>query len=59
MEDQKYTETQYWNGEVPDEVFGDYLKEYGYEYTPSGIVDDITLNSYEALSKEKENIKKP
>ena len=43
MEDQKYTETQYWNGEVPDELFGDYLKEYGYEYTPSGIVDDLSL----------------
>ena len=59
MEDQKYTETQYWKGEVPDELFGDYLKEYGYEYTPQGVVDSITLKSYEPLSKEKDNIKKP
>ncbi len=29
-----YTEQQYWNGEVPDDQFEEYLNKYGYEYTP-------------------------
>ena len=29
-----YTEKEYWEGRVPDELFEDYLQKYGYEYTP-------------------------
>ena len=31
----KYTEKEYWDGLVPDELFEEYLNKYGYEYTPS------------------------
>ena len=30
-----YTEKEYWEGLVPDELFEEYLNKYGYEYTPS------------------------
>ena len=30
----EYTEKEYWEGLVPDELFKDYLNKYGYEYTP-------------------------
>ncbi len=30
----EYTEKEYWEGEVPDELFEEYLEKYGYEYTP-------------------------
>ena len=30
----KYTEKEYWDGLVPDELFEEYLNKYGYEYTP-------------------------
>ena len=30
-----YTEKEYWEGKVPDELFEEYLKKYGYEYTPT------------------------
>ncbi len=29
-----YTEKDYWEGKVPDELFEEYLQKYGYEYTP-------------------------
>ncbi len=29
-----YTEKEYWDGLVPDELFEEYLQKYGYEYTP-------------------------
>ena len=29
-----YTEKDYWEGRVPDELFEEYLQKYGYEYTP-------------------------
>lgn len=29
-----WTELDYWNGNVPDEHFDEYLNIYGYEYTP-------------------------
>ncbi len=29
-----WTELDYWNGNVPDEHFDEYLNKYGYEYTP-------------------------
>ena len=31
---QTYTEKDYWEGRVPDELFEEYLQKYGYEYTP-------------------------
>ena len=39
---QEYTEQQYWNGEVPDDQFEEYLNKYGYEYTPTVTVDKPT-----------------
>ena len=30
----EYTEKEYWECKVPDEKFTEYLKKYGYEYTP-------------------------
>jgi len=30
----EYTEKEYWEGLVPDELFEEYLNKYGYEYTP-------------------------
>ena len=32
--DSSYTEKDYWEGRVPDELFEEYLNRYGYEYTP-------------------------
>ena len=29
----EYTEKEYWEGLVPDELFEEYLNKYGYEYT--------------------------
>ena len=31
---EEYTEKEYCDGEVPDELFEEYLKKYGYDYTP-------------------------
>ena len=31
----EYTEKDYWEGKVPDEKFDEYLKKYGYDYTPT------------------------
>ena len=30
----EYTANEYWNGEVPEHEFEQYLQKYGYEYTP-------------------------
>ncbi len=30
----QYSEKDYWEGRVPDELFEEYLNKYGYEYTP-------------------------
>ena len=35
-------EQQYWNGEVPDDQFEEYLNKYGYEYTPTVTEDKPT-----------------
>ena len=29
-----YSEKDYWEGKVPDELFDEYLEKYGYDYTP-------------------------
>ena len=31
----KYSEKDYWEGKVPDDIFEEYLKKYGYAYTPT------------------------
>ena len=31
----EYSEKDYWEGRVPDDKFKEYLKKYGYEYTPT------------------------
>ena len=31
----EYSEKDYWEGRIPDELFDEYLEKYGYEYTPS------------------------
>ena len=31
----EYSEKDYWEGRVPDEKFDEYLKKYGYDYTPT------------------------
>ena len=35
MTNREYTEKEYWEGKVPSELFDEYLKKYGYEYTPT------------------------
>ena len=30
----QYSEKDYWEGRVPDELFDEYLQKYGYAYTP-------------------------
>ena len=30
----EYSEKDYWEGRIPDELFDEYLEKYGYEYTP-------------------------
>ena len=35
MTKKEYTEKEYWEGKVPDELFEEYLNKYGYEYTPT------------------------
>ena len=35
MSDYTPTEKDFWEGRVPDDKFDEYLKKYGYEYTPS------------------------
>ena len=42
IQELEYTEYQYWNGEVPDDQFEEYLNKYGYEYTPTVTVDKPT-----------------
>ena len=31
----EYSEKDYWECRIPDELFDEYLEKYGYEYTPS------------------------
>ena len=31
----EYTEKEYWEGKLPDELFDEYLSKYVYEYTPT------------------------
>lgn len=46
----EYTEKEYWDGLVPDELFDKYLKIYGYEYTP--LIKDNASTKLEASLQE-------
>ena len=39
----EYTEKEYWEGLVPDELFEEYLNKYGYEYTPVNTNENTKL----------------
>ena len=52
----EYSENDYWEGKVPDEKFDEYLKKYGYEYTPTDY-DKIPPRYWELLLYSKDNIK--
>ena len=41
----EYSEKDYWEGRVPDELFEDYLNIYGYEYTPTNLDRDIEIKT--------------
>ena len=47
----EYTEKEYWEGLVPDELFEEYLNKYGYEYTPVNTNENTKLAT--SLQKEK------
>ena len=52
----EYTEKDYWEGRVPDDKFEEYLKKYGYEYTPTDY-DKIPSRYWELWLQSKEIIK--
>ena len=52
----EYTEKDYWEGKVPDDKFEEYLKKYGYEYTPTDY-DKIPSRYWELWLQSKEIIK--
>ena len=31
----RFTESDYWNGDIPEDKFDEALNKYGYEYTPT------------------------
>ena len=35
QKEKEYSEKENWEGKVPDEKFDEYLKKYGYDYTPT------------------------
>ena len=35
QKEKEYSEKEYWEGKVPGEKFDEYLKKYGYDYTPT------------------------
>jgi len=41
----EYTEKEYWEGLVPDELFEEYLNKYGYEYTPVNTNENTTFET--------------
>ena len=46
----EFTESDYWNGDIPDDKFDEALNQYGYEYTPSSY--PRTLDSYHAMEQD-------
>ena len=41
----EYTANEYWNGDVPEHEFEQYLQKYGYEYTPPTDINRFKLDS--------------
>ena len=41
----EYTANEYWNGDVPEQEFEQYLQKYGYEYTPPTDITRFKLDS--------------
>ena len=52
----EYTESDYWNGNISDDKFDEYLNKYGYEYTPSSY--PRTLDSYHAQEQDPHTAEK-
>ena len=51
-----FTESDYWNGDIPDDKFDEALNQYGYEYTPSSY--PRTLDSYHAMEQDPHTAQK-
>ena len=52
----EFTESDYWNGDIPDDKFDEALNQYGYEYTPSSY--PRTLDSYHAMEQDPHTAQK-
>ena len=48
----EYSEKDYWEGKVPDDLFEDYLKIYGYEYTPINEQEYIVVDKTGTIMSE-------
>ena len=48
----EYIEKDYWEGKVPDDLFEDYLKMYGYEYTPTNEQEYIVVDKTGTIMSE-------
>ena len=53
--DSSYTEKDYWEGRIPDDFFEEYLKKYGYEYTPEVDTTRFKLDSPFLHNEEEDN----
>ena len=53
----EYTEKEYWDGLVPDELFEEYLNKYGYEYTPPKIEMKIPNWQHHSKKEKKRKLK--
>jgi hypothetical protein len=51
----EYTANEYWNGDVPEHEFEQYLQKYGYEYTPEIDVTRFKLDSSLLHNDDEEN----
>ena len=48
----EYSEKDYWEGKVPDDLFEDYFKMYGYEYTPTNEQEYIVVDKTGTIMSE-------
>ena len=51
----EYTANEYWNGDVPEHEFEQYLQKYGYEYTPEVDTTRFKLDSPFLHNEEEDN----
>ncbi len=51
----EYTANEYWNGDVPEHEFEQYLQKYGYEYTPEVDTTKFKLDSPFLHNEEEDN----